>query len=336
MKKYRILLFVLGLFLLTGCDALKSDVMDDIEVYTTTYPTTYLINYLYGNHSTLHSIYPTGVNFREYDLSDKKIKEYAKSDLFVFLGKEELDREYAVRMINDNKHLKLIDISNDLPYDYAPEELWLNPNNYLMMGKITKDNLGDYITNPYLVEEINANYEKLKYDLSKLDATYKENLSNAKNTTIVTDKDLFKFLEKYNIEVISLEENIVTLTIKDGDKLSDISNKYNVKISDILTFNNKTSESLNVGETIKVPIKTIDPSDVSKVKKLISEGKIKYIYSDSIDTNDTVKGLIKENKLELVTINTMYSVDGGVANNNEDYLTVMNENLELLNKELNR
>lgn len=336
MKKYRILLFVLGLFLLTGCDALKSDVMDDIEVYTTTYPTTYLINYLYGNHSTLHSIYPTGVNFREYDLSDKKIKEYAKSDLFVFLGKEELDREYAVRMINDNKHLKLIDISNDLPYDYAPEELWLNPNNYLMMGKITKDNLGDYITNPYLVEEINANYEKLKYDLSKLDATYKENLSNAKNTTIVTDKDLFKFLEKYNIEVISLEENIVTLTIKDGDKLSDISNKYNVKISDILTYNNKTSESLNVGETIKVPIKTIDPSDVSKVKKLISEGKIKYIYSDSIDTNDTVKGLIKENKLELVTINTMYSVDGGVANNNEDYLTVMNENLELLNKELNR
>ena len=336
MKKYRILLFVLGLFLLTGCDALKSDVMDDIEVYTTTYPTTYLINYLYGNHSTLHSIYPTGVNFREYDLSDKKIKEYAKSDLFVFLGKEELDREYAVRMINDNKHLKLIDISNDLPYDYAPEELWLNPNNYLMMGKITKDNLGDYITNPYLVEEINANYEKLKYDLSKLDATYKENLSNAKNTTIVTDKDLFKFLEKYNIEVISLEENIVTLTIKDGDKLSDISNKYNVKISDILTFNNKTSESLNVGETIKVPIKTIDPSDVSKVKKLISEEKIKYIYSDSIDTNDTVKGLIKDNKLELVTINTMYSIDGGVANNNEDYLTVMNENLELLNKELNR
>lgn len=336
MKKYRILLFVLGLFLLTGCDALKSDVMDDIEVYTTTYPTTYLINYLYGNHSTLHSIYPTGVNFREYDLSDKKIKEYAKSDLFVFLGKEELDREYAVRMINDNKHLKLIDISNDLPYDYAPEELWLNPNNYLMMGKITKDNLGDYITNPYLVEEINENYEKLKYDLSKLDATYKENLSNAKNTTIVTDKDLFKFLEKYNIEVISLEENIVTLTIKDGDKLSDISNKYNVKISDILTYNNKTSESLNVGETIKVPIKTIDPSDVSKVKKLISEGKIKYIYSDSIDTNDTVKELIKDNKLELVTINTMYSIDGGVANNNEDYLTVMNENLELLNKELNR
>jgi len=336
MKKYRILLFVLSLFLLTGCDALKSDVMDDIEVYTTTYPTTYLINYLYGNHSTLHSIYPTGVNFREYDLSDKKINEYAKSDLFVFLGKEDIDREYAVRMINDNKHLKLIDISNDLPYDYAPEELWLNPNNYLMMGKITKENLSDYITNPYLVEEINENYEKLKYDLSKLDATYKENLSNAKNTTIVTDNDLFKFLEKYNIEVISLEENIVTLTIKDGDKLSDISNKYNVKVSDILTYNNKTSESLNIGETIKVPIKTIDLSDVSKVKKLISEDKIKYIYSDSVDTNDTVKELIKDNKLELVTINTMYSVDGGVANSNEDYLTVMNENLELLNKELNR
>lgn len=335
MKKYKILLISLCLILLTGCDVLKNDVMEDIEVYTTTYPTTYLINYLYGTHSTLHSIYPTGVNFKEYDLSEKKLNEYAKSDLFIF-NSQDIDREYAVKMINANKHLKLIDAAYGMDYDYAPEELWLNPYNYLMMGKNTKDSLSDYITNPYLVEEINENYEKLKYDLSKLDAKYKETLSNAKNTTIVADKALFKYLEKYNIEVISLEEDIITLKIKENDTLSDISNKYNVKISDILTYNNKTNENLTIGETIKVPIKTIDTSDVNMVKKLIAEDKVKYIFSDNEETNETVKKLIADNKLELVTINTMYSIDGGAANNNEDYLTIMNENLELLNKELNR
>ena len=46
------------------------------------------------------------------------------------------------------------------------------------------------------------------------------------------------------------------------------------------------------------------------------------------------KKLIKDNNLELITINTMYSVTGDITNNNENYLTIMNNNLELLKKEL--
>ena len=335
MKKIKILLLILGLFILTGCDILKNDDMDNINVYTTIYPINYLIKTLYGNHATVHSIYPTGINFIEYDLSDKKINEFSKSNLFIF-NSQDIDRDYAVKMINQNKKLKLIDTAYGMNVDYATEELWLNPYNYLMMAKNTANSLNDYITNPYLVEEINNNYETLKYDLSKLDANYKETIANSKYQTIVTDNSLFKFLEKYNIEVIVLEENIISLTIKENDKLSDISNKYNVSISDILTYNNKRNENINVGEKINIPIKTIESSDVNKVKKLIADGSIKYIYSSSDKTNKTVSNLIKENKLELITINTMYSVDGGITNNNENYLTIMNDNLELLKKELNK
>ena len=80
-------LFVLifSLFLLTGCSLFKSDVMEDINVYTTTYPINYLIKYLYGNHATIYSIYPSGVNFKDYELSEKKINEFAKSDLIVLI-----------------------------------------------------------------------------------------------------------------------------------------------------------------------------------------------------------------------------------------------------------
>ena len=38
--------------------------------------------------------------------------------------------------------------------------------------------------------------------------------------------------------------------------------------------------------------------------------------------------------VELVTINTMESIDGNVSNSNENYVTIMNNNLELFNKEL--
>ena len=333
MKKIRLLGILICVLLLTGCDLFKSDIMEDIDVYTTTYPTNYLIRYLYKDHATVHSIYPTGVNFKEYELSDKKINEYAKSDLFVF-NSQDIERDYAVRMINENRNLKLIDAAYGMSYTNSLEELWLNPYDYLMMAKNIKDSLSEYITNPYLVNEVNDNYENLKYELSKLDALYKDTLASGTDTVIVADNNLFKFLEKYNITVIPLDETIITVTIKNGDSLSDISSKYNVSVSDILTYNNKKEETLSIGEILKIPVSVIDSSNLNKVKKLITEGKIKYIYSDSSETNNVVSKLIEEEKLELITINTMYSIDGGITNNNESYLTIMNDNLELLKKEL--
>ena len=338
MKKIKItisLVLLISFFFLTGCSLFKSDAMEDIDVYTTTYPINYLIKYLYGNHSTIYSIYPSGVNFKDYELSDKKINEFAKSDLFIFNSLDQ-DRNYAVAMINKNRNLKLIDTAYGMKYNYSIEELWLSPYNYLMMAKNIKDSLDEYITNPYLVEEINDNYEKLKYELSKLDATYKDALKDSTNRTIVADNCLFKFLEKYNVEVIVLEENIKTITIKDSDTISSISKEYNVPASDILTYNNKTDETLKIGETIKVPIKVISSSDVSLVKKLINENTIKYIYSASTESNSTITSLLEKYNLELITINDMYSIDGGITNTNDSYLTIMNDNLELFQKELNK
>ena len=74
--------------------------------------------------------------------------------------------------------------------------------------------------------------------------------------------------------------------------------------------------------------------DLTKVKKLIDNKEIKYIYTDSEVTNQTIKELVEKNALEMITINTMYSIDGGITNNNENYLTVMTDNLELFKKEL--
>ena len=331
MKK--IILSILSIFLLTGCSLIKSDALKDIDVYTTTYPVNYLTNYLYGDNANIYSIYPSDVNFKEYQLSEKKINEFAKSSLFVF-NSQDIDRNYAVNMINENQNLKLIDTSLGMNYNHSIEELWLNPYNYLMMAKNIKTSLKEYIKDPYLNKQITEKYDNLQYELSKLDANYKETLKDTKYTTIVTDNELFKFLEKYNIEVIVLEENIKTITIKEGDSLSDISKEYNTTISDILTYNNKLDENIKIGEKIKIPIKTIETSNVNKVKKLISENKIKYIYSNNKESNSIVSSLIKEYNLELITINTMYSVTGDVTNTNENYLTIMNNNLELFKKEL--
>ena len=292
MKKRIILILIMTLTLLSGCKLnIDTDSMKDIKVYTTIYPIRYLIDSLYGTNSTIYSIYPSGVEPKDFQISDKKLEEYSQADLFVFNSLDK-ERDYAVKMINKNKKLKIIDVSMGMTYDNDVAELWLNPYNYLMMAQNTKNGLLEYISNPYLIKNdegtgVEDKYEALKYDLSRLDADIKETISLSSYDTIVVDNDVFNFLSKYNLNVISLEED---------DKLTDIK--------------------------------------INEVKKLINEGKIKYIYSSKTETNNTCKKLIEDYGVELVTFNTMETVDGGITNSNENYVTVMNNNLELLNKEL--
>ena len=282
-RKLSILLLII--FMLTGCRTGKSN-MEDINIYTTTYPISFLINSLYDGHCNVYSIYPTGVDLDEYELSNRKLEEYSKSDLFVFNSLDK-DRDYAVQMINLNSNLKVIDVAIGMDYDYTIEEIWLNPNNYLMMAENIKDGLSEYIDNPYLVEEIENNYAELEYEISKLDANLTETIRDGKYNVIVVDNDMFKFLEGRGLKVISLEEN---------DNLS--SNR------------------------------------VDEVKKLINDGDIKYIYSASKDTNDTVNGLINQYGIERIVVNSMHSIDGSITNSNDNYLTVMTNNINELKKEL--
>ena len=103
MKIFKILGISLLSVMLTGC-LFKRDSMENIDIYTTIYPVNYLTTYLYGDYAKIHSIYPSGVEVNEFNLSDKKINEYSKSDLFVFNSLDK-DRDYAIKMIMENENL---------------------------------------------------------------------------------------------------------------------------------------------------------------------------------------------------------------------------------------
>ena len=283
MKK--ILMGFLIILSLSGC--FKRDNMEDITIYTTIYPLNYITDYLYGDNAKIYSVYPSGVDVTTYELTNKQIEDYSNNDLFVFNSLDR-DRDYAVKMINKNKNLKIIDVALGMETINSIEELWLNPYNYLMMAQNLKNGLNEYIENPYLIKEIDNNYEDLKLKLSKLDATIKTTVNSSNYNTIVVDNHLFKFLEKYDLNVISLEED------------------------DSLTHK-----------------KIVD------VKRMINNGTIKYIYTKDNTTNDTVQKILDTyKKVELIKINDMFSNDGGVTNSNENYLTIMNDNIDLIKKEL--
>ena len=215
MKK--ILGLLLIIFSLTGCDLFKSDSMENITILTSNYPLEYVTNYLYGDYSVVTSIYPDGVDISKYNFTDKQIRDYSKKDMFIYMGGTN-DSNQALTFLNKNKDLKIIDSAFGIQTKYTTDELWLNPSNMIMMSQNIKDGLSEYITSKHLKDEINKRYETLKEELSNLDADYKTTILNAKEKTIVTNSDNLLFLEKYNVNVISLsktnhdyEKNLSTL-----------------------------------------------------------------------------------------------------------------------------
>ena len=243
-------IFILAIlvFSLTGC--LKRDTMEDITIYTTNYPTEYITRRLYGEYSTINSIYPDGVNINNYKLTEKQTQDYSSADLFIFNGLSN-EKDYVEPMRKINKDLKIIDTTLSMEYNDSIEELWLDPSNFLMMAQNIKSGFNEYIDSYYLNTQIEEKYEELKVEASNLDAKIKEVISNGNSTTIIASSNLFKYLEKYGVTVYSLDESN----------------------SDVNAIYNQAVNMINNGE-IKYIFTIANEDSNSTVKKLTKNTKV--------------------------------------------------------------
>ena len=219
MKKKCLLLLLLSfviLFTTTGC---KQDEMDDIRIAVTNYPNEYITEKLYGDHATVTAIYPDSVNPSEYTVSKKQKQDFSKYDLFIYNGLIERESNLAFDLLDLNPDLKIIDTAYVLETDYSPEELWLNPSSLLMMAQNVRIGLEEYTSSTYLIKDIDEAYDKLKIELSELDADYRLAVENTENKTIVVANSALKYLEKFGLTVICIDNDATEKTISDAEKL---------------------------------------------------------------------------------------------------------------------
>lgn len=203
-KKFLLLTIMLSILLTTGC--FKRDKMEDIDIITTIYPIEYITNRLYGENANITSIYPRGININNFKLTKKLLKDYSNKELLVYNG-ESNEREMAKTFLNKNKNLKIIDASYGVDLSYSTKNIWLNPSNILMIAQNIRNELKEYITNPYIINEINNQYDLFKVDISEYETELKKIADNSEDKRIITLDESLKFLEKYGYTVINLTEN---------------------------------------------------------------------------------------------------------------------------------
>lgn len=269
MKKFICLLILLGI---TGCSLFKRDSMENINIITTNYSLEYVIKNLYGENSLVSSIYPDGTDINNYTFTEKQIKDFSKKDMFIYMGLTK-DATQAVTFLNKNNDIKIIDATYGMQFKYKEDELWLNPSNLLMIAQNIKNGLGEYITSTYLLKNIDDLYNELKVSLSTLDAEYKTSVQNANNKTIFTNDDAMLFLEKYDLTVISLDENN-----ENYEKNLALFKNYikNGTVKHLYVYENtNTTETIN--EIIKDKVETISFRNLKNITDEERENDKNYL-----------------------------------------------------------
>ena len=276
MKKI-IIILISGLLILSGCD--NNDRFKKNNTYTTFYPITYITKYLYSSYSNIKSIYPYGTNIDTYELTNKMKDIYSKGETFIYSGITN-EKNIAVDFLNLNRDINIIDSTNGMKNIDNIEKLWLDPLNYLMLASNIKNGLKEFTENIYEEEDIDKLYNNLKIEISELDVEFKQVIENANYKKILASDDLFKYLEKYNIEVLSLDnknENI--------DKSINEANQL-IKKKDIKYIFIKKGESLT---------KEIDDYITKNNITKLEINTLKNLTDDEIKNNEDYITIIKKN-----------------------------------------
>lgn len=288
-KKGFIIILILCILCLTGCS--KDDNETTLVTYTSVYPVEYIVEKLYGNNIAIKSIYPEDTSFNDpqFKLSNFQLDDISKGDLYIYSSIIEKEKNYAVSVLNKNKKIKIIDASLGMNYMNNIEEAWLNPSNFLMMASNIKEGLEEYINTSLEKKKINKNYEDLMLSLTEIDYNLKNLVNNSNNKTIVVSSDIFKFLEDYGFNVISLEEN---------ENLTD-----------------------------KV---------IADTKLLFKNKSVSYIFiKDNENENKIVKSIEKEYGAKIESLNTLSKITSNEKNENKDYMSIVEDNINKIKLELN-
>lgn len=254
MKKIFSILLIC-ILILSGCSL--NDDFSDKYLYVTTYPIEYATNMLYSDYAKINSVYPNGSK-SDYKVTEKKKDKYATGELFIYSGVSG-EAYLAKDLYNRNDNLGLIDATKGMNRELENESIWLNPSNYLMLCSNIKSRLIEYNDNVYVKEKIENNYKDLNEKISELDVTLYDIGKNGNYNTILTTNEVFKYLTKYNINVISIDENNKTIdkSYAEAEKLvksKDIQYVYYLEDDEL---NERQEKFISENSIVKVPIKSM-------------------------------------------------------------------------------
>lgn len=229
----------------------------------------------------------------------------------------------------DGTNIKKYDLNNKQIKDYSKGSLFVfnglgKEETYI--SKFVKHNKNLLIIDASQSIEYTYDEEELWLDPSNF-LMISRNIKNG----------LLEYIENHYLKE-EITKNYDNLKLKISNVDADLKVIYENATHKTIVTDNDTFKFLEkYGFTV---ISLEDNDGVSEknlvdAKKLIQDKTIKYIFTLSgTEVNETVTTLVKTTNVELLEINSLSNITDKQRSEKEDYFSLLNENIEMLKKEL--
>lgn len=310
MKKL-ILIMISIMTLLAGCSSSDSrsavEVGGKLTVYTSMYPMNFLVSEIGGDMVSLKSVVPQGTDPHDYEPSMKTIADIEKADLFIYNGAGlEPWAEKVSLELGDGKAMEASSYVELIDMDESHEE---EEDDY-------EDEHGHGSKDPHIWLSI-RNMDKIANEVrEKLSALDPENS------------------EKYRENYESLSAKFSELDKRYMDELKNRTSNTILVSHSAFGYLARDYEIEQLSVAGVSPSSEPSPRTLSRLIDASKEKNLKYIYFETLASPKSAEMISKEAELEPSVLNTVEGLTEENLARGDNYITLMEENLENIKKEL--
>lgn len=273
-----------------------------INVYTTVFPIYDFTRNIGKDKININYVVPPGVEPHDYEITPKLMKDIQNADLLIKNGLG-LD-SFADKIKSENK-LQIVDASEGIkPLTYDEEQNHEKENH-------ESHNHGQYDPHVWL----------------NVDLAMKE-CENIKNALIKADEKNKDFYEKNYNEYI---EKLKKLKSNYDENLKDKKNKSIIVSHGAYGY---LCDEYKINQTSITGISPNQEPSLSKISEIANYAKknnIKYILFDGLVNPNVAKTIADEANIKTTVLYSIDNISKKDFDNNKDYISLMNKNLETLN-----
>lgn len=294
---------MLAIFI-SGCGQETNN--DENVVYTSIYPIQYIVEEISGESITTESIYPPGVDAHSYEPSSREMTQIAKSKAFIYLGAGmESFAETAADSL-ENQEVKLIEVASldDSLFSHADDHAEHEGHDHgdkdphIWLDPLRMIQMGKLIKG-----ELGDVFPEQKETFDINFKVFKEKMSNLDNNFAQ------KLDSKKNKEILVAHSAYGYWEERYGIEQIAISG---------LSTNDDPSQK-----------------ELTRIVSIAKEHDLHYVIFEQSGT-DKVSDIIREQiQAEPLYMHNLESLTEDDIENGEDYLSIMEKNLDVLDKATN-
>lgn len=294
---------MLAIFI-SGCGQETNN--DENIVYTSIYPIQYIVEEISGESITTESIYPPGVDAHSYEPSSREMTQIAKSKAFIYLGAGmESFAETAADSL-ENQEVKLIEVASldDSLFSHADDHAEHEGHDHgdkdphIWLDPLRMIQMGKLIKG-----ELGDVFPEQKETFDINFKVFKEKMSNLDNNFAQ------KLDSKKNKEILVAHSAYGYWEERYGIEQIAISG---------LSTNDEPSQK-----------------ELTRIVSIAKEHDLHYVIFEQSGT-DKVSDIIREQiQAEPLYMHNLESLTEDDIENGEDYLSIMEKNLDVLDKATN-